>query len=96
MYKVFIFLLSSFSVQIFKYNCDGALGNGNFIWKIEEDNTGNQSKQIATITEVQQMVPRLEKAALAREIRKKYFKISGMSPVVQRSLVHFLTGQIPQ
>ena len=72
------------------------MGNANFIWKIEENVDVDQSKQMATITDVRKRVPRFEKAGLAKEMRKKYFKISAMSPVVQRNLVHLLAGQIPR
>jgi len=42
------------------------------------------------------MVPQFETAAMAREMRSKYTKISGIKPAVRRSLVQYLTGKIPR
>ena len=79
---------------MFKYNCGGCLGNATFIWKV--GNEIDQTKQIKAITEARKMIPKFEKAAFAKEIRNKYCKITsgGITPVVRRNLVEFLTGQI--
>ena len=42
------------------------------------------------------MVPQFEKEAMAWEMRQKFSKITGITPVVRRSLVEHLTGEIPR
>ena len=77
-----------------KYNCGGYLGNATFIWKIGAEVDFNQ--QMNTVLEARKMVPTFEKASFAKEMRTKYNKIAGITPVVRRNLVEFLTGKIPR
>ena len=42
------------------------------------------------------MVPQFEKLAIAKEMREKYSKISGLTPALRRNLVQYLTGKIPK
>jgi len=65
-----------------------------FIWKVGD--IINQNLQILTIDKVRKMVPQFETAAMAREMRSKYTKISGIKPAVRRSLMQYLTGKIPR
>ena len=79
---------------MFKYNCGGYLGNATFIWKVSQD--VDLTKQMNAISNSRKMVPTFEKASFAKEMRKKYHKIAGITPFLRRSLVEFLTGKIPR
>ena len=89
-----ILLFYLYRIQVYKYNCGGNLGNLTFVWKIHDH--VDQARQLLTIEEVKKSVPKFETEALARKMREKYCNISGVTPVVRRSMVEFLTGKKAQ
>ena len=56
----------------------------------------DQASQHKTVRRIEKMVPEYETRAVAREMREKYSRTSGLSPVICRNLVQYLTGKIPQ
>ena len=87
-------VLIDFRVQLYKQNVGGNLGNFVLLWKVTQNI--NQSQQHETVIRVKDMVPQYECRATARELREQFSKIYGVTPVVRRQFVKFLTGKIPQ
>lgn len=82
-------------MQLFKYNAGGKIGNISFVWKIPEGEI-EQASQHKTVQCIAKVVPEYETRAAAREMRERYLNRSGLSPVIRRNLVQYLTGKIPQ
>ena len=80
---------------MFKHNCGGAIGNLVFVWKVPKGPL-DQQKQYECISSVRDKLPQFERRASADLFRKKFSKIAGITPVLRRSLVEFLTGKIPE
>ena len=87
-------VLVDFRVQLYKQNVGGNLGKLVFLWKVPQNI--NQSQQHKTVILVRDMVPQYECRATARELREQFSKIRGVTPVVRRQFVKFLTGKISQ
>lgn len=83
-----------FRIQIYKFNCGSSIGNLTFAWKVDQEI--DQKRQVDCVVEVRKMVPQFEKLVMAKEMREKYSKISGLTPALRRNLVQYLTGKIPK
>ena len=70
------------------------IGNVVFVWKVSP--TIDQTEQHKTVIKVKETIPQYETRATEKEIREKYSRITGISPVVRRSLFQFVTGKIPK
>ena len=66
-----------------------------FVWKVPDGNL-DQTLQHRCVSQVQKMIPTFENRTTASIFWKKYVKIMGITPVVRRSLVEFLTGKEPE
>ena len=66
-----------------------------FVWKVP-DGSLDQTRQHRSVNDVQKLIPKFESRATAAIFREKYSKITGITPVVRRSLVEFLSGKIPE
>lgn len=66
-----------------------------FVWKVP-DGPLDQTRQHCCVNEVQKLIPKFESRATAAIFCEKYSKVTGITPVVRRSLVQFLTGKIPE
>ena len=86
-------VLIDFRVQLYKQNVGENLGNLVFLWKVPQNI--NQNQQHETVIRVKNMVPQYECRATARELREQFSKVCGVTIVVRRQLVKFLTGKIP-
>ena len=76
-----------------KYNVGARIGNVVFVWKVPL--TIDQTEQHKTVIKVKETIPQFETRAIEKEIREKYSRSTGISPVLRRSLVQFVTGEIP-
>lgn len=72
----------------------GKIGNLTFMWKVSDPI--DQTKQCIAVKDVERQIPLFESRLTAKIMRDKYANVSGISPVVRRSLVEFLTGKTPE
>lgn len=81
-------------IHVYKFNCGTTIGNEFFIWKVYPNI--DQRKQCDTVAEVRAMVLKFERYFFAKEVRRYYVKVRGLTLIVQRSLLQYLIGKISQ
>ena len=84
-------------VHLFQYHAGSQLGNTTYIWKIPESESDRSvHKQNTAVSVAKAALPVYKSQAMRKLFTDRYGHIKELSPVILRSMYHFLTEDTSQ